>query len=125
MTFDKALYEAEVEIVPPDVEQSGVRIHIDGKTVTMGDLSTAVDPKVGEGLKAAIKEVYGYVNNKIKKLDAFQLDQQPVDVTFKADGTTILRPDRPIEYQGKKYSEFSYKLKNTAALQAVQQVGAK
>lgn len=126
MKFYKALHEAEFEIVPPNIDRSGVRINIDGKTVSMMDIDTAVDnPEIGKGLKAAVKEVYGYVNNKIKKLSHFQLDRRPVDVTFKADGTAILRPDTPIEYEGKKYDEFSYKLKNTEALQAIKQVGVK
>ena len=126
MTFDKALHEAEFEIVPPNVDPSGVRINIDGKTISMKDIDTAVDnPEIGKGLRAAVKEVYGYVNSKINKLASFQLDQQPVDVTFKSDGTAILRPDTPIEYQGKTYNEFSYKLKNTEALKAIQQVGVK
>lgn len=124
MNFDKALQEAQVEIVPPNIDPSGVRITIDGKSVPYGKL----DNEYGEsaqGLKAAVKEIFTYVNKQIGKLDAFQKDQPPPDVTFKADGTAVLTPDTPIQYQGKTYNQFSYKLKNTQALQALQQVGSK
>lgn len=125
MKFDKALQEAQVEIVPPNVDPAGVRVTINGKVVPYGKIDNQFDMSVAQGLKAAVKEVFTYVNKQIGKLDAFQVDQPPPDITFKADGTAILTPDKPIEYQGKTYNEFSYKLKNTKALQALGQVGSK
>lgn len=124
MRFENALQEAQVEIVPPNVEPSGVRIIIDGKAVPYGKLDNEYG-EASQGLKAAVKEVFTYVNKQIGKLDAFQKDQPPPDITFKADGTAILTPDTPIQYQGKTYDQFSYKLKNTQALQALSQVGKK
>lgn len=125
MKFERALEEAQVEIVPPNVDPTGVRIIIDGKTIPYGKLDDQYSAGVSDGLKAAVKEVFTYVNKQIGKLDAFQADKEPVDITFKADGTAILTPDVAIEHQGKSYKTFSYKLKNTQALQALGQIGAK
>jgi hypothetical protein len=100
-----------VEIVPPEVNRAGVKIYnAKGEEIDYNKLDGMLPTNQASQAREAIKEVYNNIN-KLNQLENFQPNKIPnYDLVFKADGSVVLTPDKPIK--GK--SEFTYKLKNTA-----------
>lgn len=111
MRLNQALNEINVEIVPPEIDKSGVKIYnAQGKELDYNKLDQLLPANEASQAREAIKEVYARIA-KLKHIDKFQPNKIPkYDLVFKADGTVSLNPDQAID--GK--TEFSYKLKNTA-----------
>lgn len=115
MRFQDAMNELQMEIVPPEVEASGIRIFTaTGKELKYTELDKTHGDKSSE-IKAAVKEVYNYINKKMGALANFRNNKIPeIDAIFKADGTVVLTPETAITINGKSYNRFNYKLSNTS-----------